>query len=64
MVQKFSKIFKMVQNDTKLIVYKMGPAQQDPTAQVSIHVVATHQTSQHKTLKSQIQMVGPYARLM
>ena len=32
-------------------------------SQVSIHVAATHQTSQHQTLKSQIQMVGPYARL-
>ena len=30
-------------------------------AQVSIHVAATHQTSEHQTLKSQIQMVGPYA---
>ena len=28
-------------------------------SQVSIHVAAPHQTSQHQTLKPQIQMVGP-----
>ena len=31
---------------------------------VSIHVSATHQTSQHQTLKSLIRIVGPYARLL
>ena len=31
--------------------------------QVSIHVAATHKTFQHQKLKSQIQMVEPYARL-
>ena len=32
-------------------------------AQVSIHVAASHKASQHQTLTSQIQIVGPHAIL-
>ena len=32
-------------------------------SQVSIHVAASHKASQHQTLISQIQIVGPHAIL-
>ena len=34
-----------------------------PISQVSIHVAASHKASQHQTLISQIQIVGPHAIL-
>ena len=39
------------------IIYK------DTLSQVSIHVAASHKASQHQTLISQIQIVGPHAIL-
>ena len=33
-------------------------------SQVSIHVAGAHQISKQQTLKSQTQMVGPYARFV
>ena len=54
MQKKFSQILNQTLNihspTKKGIVWGTG-----------VHVAATHQTSQHQTLKSQIQMLGPYA---
>ena len=35
----------------------------ESTSQVSIHVAASHKTSQRQTLISQIQIVGPHSIL-
>ena len=41
-----------------LVLFRMFKA-----SQVSIHIAASHKTSQHQTLISQIQIVGPHAIL-
>ena len=46
----FSKVIKIMR------AYMVPP-------QVSIHVAASHKASQHQTLISQIQIVGPHAIL-
>ena len=68
-VKVFWRYFRKDQLHNKSINYKsvyktaFGYTGSINVVCMSIHVAVTHQTSQHQTLKSQIQLVGPYARL-
>ena len=60
----YNSILEVLEEDEEEVVVEEVKKQEDCMfrrimPQVSIHVAATHQTSQHQTLKSQIQMVGP-----